>query len=66
MENLEAVGSSLLTTGSFEKIMSPITVLKRELLPDPMEPITHTNSPCLTVKPRFLRINSFLASGASA
>ena len=65
MENLEAVGSSLLTTGSFEKIMSPITVLKRELLPDPMEPITQTNSPCLTVKPRFLRINSFFASGAS-
>jgi hypothetical protein len=65
MVNSEAVGSSLLTTGSLEKIISPIIVLKRELLPAPIDPMTQTNSPFLTVKPRFLRINSYFGGGES-
>jgi len=46
--------------------MSPIIVLKRELLPDPIGPIIQTNSPLFTEKLRFLRMNSCFTSGASA
>jgi hypothetical protein len=46
--------------------MSPIRVLKRELLPDPIGPIMQTNSPFFTEKLRFLRMNSCFTSGASA
>ena len=62
----EAVGSSLLTKESLEYIMSPITVLRRELLPDPTDPMIHTNSPFLIDKSRLLRIKSSLTSARLA
>jgi hypothetical protein len=38
--------------------MSPIIADKSELFPEPTSPITHTNSPFLTLRLTFLRVMS--------
>ena len=45
--------------------MSPITVLRRELFPDPTDPITQTNSPFLIFRLRLFKIKSSFTSATA-